>query len=242
MDAEEEVPPINLNASDSALVQMWGAEPRSQPYFADNPHSTERNQRESPLLRLPAELRHNIYEQILGGKLYLVKLDRPRFNLVTKCEDSSFSDDATILRVCRQIHYEARLLPFQLNVFDIRGLFSSHFLGLPAKSLNRLKHITSIRIDGYFAEARGGKLVARFPLWFQRKSIFLARFPDLKRVHVRALYRCGQAPPKEKHVEVERAVVGEIKRETMFLQRFMITVQVLIDDKKTVMYLPVVRI
>lgn len=71
------------------------------------------NKRNSPLLRLPAELRNLIYHYALGnctlilsthlGRLRLYQRDIPAFPL---------------LAVCTQIHAEVVLLPYSLNTFD----------------------------------------------------------------------------------------------------------------------------
>ncbi|PVI04526.1 hypothetical protein DM02DRAFT_668950 [Periconia macrospinosa] len=82
----------------------------------------------SPLLRLPAEIRNRIYTLVLhhpsnirirfttpvywrygilpNGLKYILRTDAPRNSL-------------SLLATCRQIHAEANLLPFSLNVFDI---------------------------------------------------------------------------------------------------------------------------
>ncbi|KAG9188772.1 hypothetical protein G6011_07477 [Alternaria panax] len=71
--------------------------------------ATKRNTAESPLLRLPAELRNEIYKYALGRHVYPVPGDgrkNPRaLNLV---------------RVCRQIQQEAAFLPYSLSVLSSR--------------------------------------------------------------------------------------------------------------------------
>ncbi|EUC46072.1 hypothetical protein COCMIDRAFT_54347, partial [Bipolaris oryzae ATCC 44560] len=66
-----------------------------------------RNQRESPLLRLPAEVRSMVWEYVFGGYhiyVYPREIHRRILRLMT---------------VCRQIFMEAVLLPFRLNTWHI---------------------------------------------------------------------------------------------------------------------------
>ncbi|KAF2035785.1 hypothetical protein EK21DRAFT_106629 [Setomelanomma holmii] len=93
-----------------------------------HPHTdiSIRNQKVSSLLRLPAELRNEIYGYALGGneihftydgwyhefRTYYYNIDHESFEGAAKyCPD--------LIEVCRQIHEEARTLPFERNNFDI---------------------------------------------------------------------------------------------------------------------------
>jgi len=69
------------------------------------------NQRNSRLLRLPAELRNQIYKYALGGHRVLLGTTQPRL-----CSEEPIPRFA-LLRVCSQIHAEAALLPYRLNIF-----------------------------------------------------------------------------------------------------------------------------
>ncbi|KAH7399514.1 hypothetical protein BKA66DRAFT_565585 [Pyrenochaeta sp. MPI-SDFR-AT-0127] len=72
------------------------------------------NQRESPLLRLPPEIRNQIFEIVLGGRVF--ELEGP------SCENPNFVERSqhvlALLAVCRQIYAETSLLPFKLNTFS----------------------------------------------------------------------------------------------------------------------------
>ncbi|KAF2795816.1 hypothetical protein K505DRAFT_191384, partial [Melanomma pulvis-pyrius CBS 109.77] len=77
-----------------------------------------RNQRESPFLRLPTEIRRIIYEFALGGKHYTTgkKLGR-------KLPNSKFlagPHPLALLSVCQQIYDETALLPFSVNSFSFQ--------------------------------------------------------------------------------------------------------------------------
>ncbi|KAF2253363.1 hypothetical protein BU26DRAFT_399624, partial [Trematosphaeria pertusa] len=72
------------------------------------------NQRESPLLRLPAELRNKIYSYVLGGRLWELK--------DTLTAGSREKNSMSLLRVCRQINAETASLPFELGTFSFESL------------------------------------------------------------------------------------------------------------------------
>ena len=95
--------------------------------------STARNTKESPLLRLPAELRSRIYSYVLGGleidTMRSGTRDRPIMIPRERTENDErrslhdwvnarYAPTDTLLS-CRQINSEARLLPFSLNHFKL---------------------------------------------------------------------------------------------------------------------------
>ncbi|KAF2624547.1 hypothetical protein BU25DRAFT_461074 [Macroventuria anomochaeta] len=90
-----------------------------------------RNQRESPFLRLPGEVRNRIYEHALGGKhisyLYprLYSADR---NHLRKFGHNGLEANIVpkllhLTITCRQIHDETDLLIFRMNDFCISANF-----------------------------------------------------------------------------------------------------------------------
>ena len=76
-------------------------------------YSSLRNQRESPLLRLPAELRNRIYEYALI------------FSNITKQKTAIQS----VFYTSRQVYKEIALLPFNVNIFEISHNDINGFLG-----------------------------------------------------------------------------------------------------------------
>jgi hypothetical protein len=80
-----------------------------------------RNKHESPLLRLPGEIRNEIYAYVLGNKHYCVAtsnhIDHDTGQTLSPNGFLTSSKDLALLTVCRQIHTEAHLLPFVLNTF-----------------------------------------------------------------------------------------------------------------------------
>ncbi|CAN9348072.1 hypothetical protein CC77DRAFT_1019508 [Alternaria alternata] len=71
---------------------------------------TPRNSDISPLLHLPGEIRNEIYQYVLNEGVYdfMDGIVSPTY----EC-DERFA----LLRVCREIYNETRLLPFSLNTF-----------------------------------------------------------------------------------------------------------------------------
>jgi hypothetical protein len=94
------------------------------------PSSFESNQHASPLLRLPAELRVKIWEYSLGGNQilpsvwineYMRDFHHPS-NIYLRAESTENTFHfLSLLRVCRQIYAEARLLPFSCNIWLFWG-------------------------------------------------------------------------------------------------------------------------
>ncbi|KAH5153477.1 hypothetical protein HBH69_127310 [Parastagonospora nodorum] len=81
-----------------------------------NEEVTLRNQLESPLLRLPAEIRNNIYENVLGGhefrrNVYIVDI----FSLSKQIDLGKHRRLLAITATCRQLQNETQKLVFRLN-------------------------------------------------------------------------------------------------------------------------------
>ncbi|KAF2253551.1 hypothetical protein BU26DRAFT_560846 [Trematosphaeria pertusa] len=99
------------------------------------------NQLQSPLLRLPGELRNRIYALVLGGmEIYAVEggskdiiaVGQPAGTYPTKLR--CLRNFLALTAVCRQIHAESALLPYELNSF---GQQKGHWTGrrkMPAGS------------------------------------------------------------------------------------------------------------
>ncbi|KAI4926058.1 uncharacterized protein J4E92_006795 [Alternaria infectoria] len=73
------------------------------------------NQRNSPLLRLPAEIRHLIFGYALGGKTF--HIDYNEYQGIAKNMTVS-KNTLALLAVCRQVFAETALLPFSSNTFS----------------------------------------------------------------------------------------------------------------------------
>lgn len=111
-------------------------------------HSVNMN-RNTALLRLPTEIRQEIWKYVLGGKTYLAS----RFGGRYYSQSYSFAPSTVeprngmaLLRACRQIYSEAVLYAF------FKAAFAYHDLTYLKRSVKALqtyqrKHITHLRID-----------------------------------------------------------------------------------------------
>ncbi|KAI8940022.1 hypothetical protein NX059_003744 [Plenodomus lindquistii] len=112
-----------------------------------------RNRRESPLLRLPAELRNKIYEYALGsyelliitgpyGKKKYLMVKRPMHTVPSE----SLGNFLALTRTCRQINTETDRIPYAINQFYgspqyLKSLLLGHLLPIHRTSL-----ITNLRL------------------------------------------------------------------------------------------------
>ncbi|RYN33813.1 hypothetical protein AA0112_g5632 [Alternaria arborescens] len=80
---------------------------------------TPRNSDISPLLRLPGEIRNEVYQYVLNEGAYHF-MDDDLWPM-TECEERF-----ALLRVCREIYNETRLLPFSLNTFSFSNFQNFH--------------------------------------------------------------------------------------------------------------------
>lgn len=76
--------------------------------------SSEINRKGSPLLRLPAELRHRIFTYALSDRV----LVRPAIS--SAIHNGSASSMHNLPLVCRQLYHETHLLVYRLGLFDIK--------------------------------------------------------------------------------------------------------------------------
>ena len=118
-----------LRKMKSDLFLKHGVVPAAQKKIMDRNSST------SPLLRLPPELRLQIYKHVFGGQRLWIDFQFRKYQTYGKIpldkglehhgarfshfyiEDPDQKLDIRLLRVCRQIFTEAALLPYALNEF-----------------------------------------------------------------------------------------------------------------------------
>ncbi|KAF2831046.1 hypothetical protein CC86DRAFT_377964 [Ophiobolus disseminans] len=122
------------------------------------------NQRDSPLLRLPAKLRNHINGYVLGGNQVYIEcnpaycswenLKKPYIRISTR-NYSRHKDDFAwhrpkhlfgLLQVCRQVHAEAKELPFTSNSFWGTVTSLSAALRVHILPLVEARHINNVRI------------------------------------------------------------------------------------------------
>lgn len=99
------------------LQHMYAIHTGAPCILANTRDSTDQNQFNSPLLKLPGELRNRIYEFALSGRTWHIGYDsnlpvvRSLPKVIEAIEDA---DPCSLLRTCRQIHAEAGHLPLTL--------------------------------------------------------------------------------------------------------------------------------
>jgi len=120
--------------------------------------SAERNDRESPLLCLPAELRNRIHEYVLTDGIYTFLIyygvNRPSIHVLRR------PAGLTIISTCLKLYHETRLLPFIQNEFDCEGveIFIELHACLNTWQRSALKHASfSIDMVGPIEDSRGLK-------------------------------------------------------------------------------------
>jgi hypothetical protein len=89
----------------------------NSPQHANHKNSTQRTQQDSPLLRLPAELRNTIYTYVLQGQIWVA----PR-RLSFMAGPSPPPNYMALLHVCREMHADTRFLPFSLGLFNFGNI------------------------------------------------------------------------------------------------------------------------
>ncbi|EUC47672.1 hypothetical protein COCMIDRAFT_77468, partial [Bipolaris oryzae ATCC 44560] len=99
--------------------------------------------RQSHLLRLPAEVRNMIWEFALGGRVYEAEFIGGYYYRMHSQEAPS---KVPLLRVCRQIYAEAANIPIQQTTFSIPRPDRIRRCFDPFKTCQR-RHIASLRFE-----------------------------------------------------------------------------------------------
>lgn len=213
-------------------------------------HSTRQNKLSSPLLRLPAELRNHIYGYVvttpnhglwnipehtylhdaLNGKF------RPKFNdeqlRRRMAERAHAQRHLSLLSVCRQVHDEARLFPFEFNTFAfnsprlfrflaklsqpqrnaIHGI-KINFVLTTSDSLGRSSDSTCVPLRESYGHARKGEVLlgAEFLNWGQFTHA-LTMMPQLECISVDFEYYLPARWYRLGAVELERELGEAIER------------------------------
>ncbi|KAF2831419.1 hypothetical protein CC86DRAFT_401946 [Ophiobolus disseminans] len=205
---------------------------------------TALNQHNSPLLRLPGELRNCIFGHVLGDLVIHSSNDRSDSNRLAHAMDvydvrKGVVPDRRFRSTCRVIDAETRLLPFALGTFEIHPVKLDRFLtDLTTAQLNA---ITTFKIGTSVAATKNGGDTGRNLLsqpmrlayaWSFELRLFtagetiatwsglhtLARMKGLKRVVVSNAYVVGLCALAEPHEVTEkiRAYVGQRTVEIIF--------------------------
>ncbi|CAN9334720.1 unnamed protein product [Alternaria alternata] len=87
--------------------------------LAQREETAKRNAIESPLLRLPPEIRNGIYAYVFGNTRYRFRPNiRPQVYPVVFKPDQTEYRHPNLPLVCRQLYHETRLLPYKLGTFS----------------------------------------------------------------------------------------------------------------------------
>ena len=167
----------------------------------------------SPLLRLPGELRNEIYTYVLGGHIFGYPFRQRKFKPRTPVNEHIIS----LLLVCRQTYHEARDFLFKHNTFIIHSSetrssrrisppiyrppmysppnYSFHSLGKEQKAL-----IRTVRLN-----------IASFDLWrLSRWSVVGGEFMAVEESEVEKL-----RIDKRSHLDLLEDVKGSVKKVEM---------------------------
>ncbi|XPS93164.1 hypothetical protein M3J09_002532 [Ascochyta lentis] len=74
---------------------------------------TKRNYKESPFFRLLGEIRNRIYDLLFSGQTHRIGMANRKFHLL----HSAVTNPLDPLKACRQLHYEAKELPYKTSTF-----------------------------------------------------------------------------------------------------------------------------
>ncbi|KAI4634112.1 uncharacterized protein J4E87_001282 [Alternaria ethzedia] len=171
---------------------------------------TFRNQTESPLLRLPGELRNRIYELVVGGNIIFVSglLQRPEKALVDlmtpgvaqKSTWTSVSRIFTIGLACRQLHRETALTQYTKNVFHFDDMQSGRaFVNGLTSTQRALLTSISVNVVDYFSADPSWDLM--LSMWSSVVDTDIDMFlPELEIVYISAQDRTGSFRANEEEV------------------------------------------
>ncbi|KAE8861060.1 hypothetical protein PTNB29_06155 [Pyrenophora teres f. teres] len=139
--------------------------------MSDPDNITRANACDSPLLKLPAELRNRIYASVFGEKIFV------QFSCVRTSSEQTITADWAILQTCKQIRYEAISVPI-FHFKSLPGALALSWMPLCAK-------ISHIEIPDYLAN-----LIAKTTFITHHNMIprigcpWLCGFESLKRVSI----------------------------------------------------------
>jgi hypothetical protein len=160
----------------------------SQAIFnVDEINSTERNQIDSPLLRLPGELRNRIYEYALDGRIWHIGYRErdgcPRYH-VGVIKATEVSDACSLLRVCHQTHAEAHHLPLSLITYNslyahyLRAWFADR--GSRMASAATIPSLQACYFEGWFNASYSSFGL----LWWQDEDLCFTNLPCLRSIEL----------------------------------------------------------
>jgi hypothetical protein len=167
------------------------------PLTTTTPRIALHNQRASPVLRLPAELRNQIYEYALTFGVWFICDAQPGI--------------LSLLSVCRQIYHETKLLALRLNAIYFTEPPNSFFFS--RLTMPQCAAITHVTVDTYIWHHKIGASVSAFGDQItlrDRQFQLLASLPALRTLDVLIN---GRDTTNEQMAAVENWVKRELGRE-----------------------------
>ncbi|KAF2751044.1 hypothetical protein M011DRAFT_191504 [Sporormia fimetaria CBS 119925] len=150
-----------------------------------------RSNRDSPLLRLPGEIRNMIWGCVLEvGSLKINIREPPTFGKKKK----DYTPRLTILSVCRQVYQETYLLPFSFNTIAINSAYVIRDLSFwlspqQRAAVRKLQYHTTVYNSRHNMDDYGKRICRPKNCYVHESPVstgfrLLWRFPNLKTVCV----------------------------------------------------------
>jgi hypothetical protein len=166
--------------------------------------SAMQNQRDSPLLRMPPEIRNRIYDFALGGNTFVLLKDDDTEKIVNKTKSKNA---LALLAVSRQLYAETALLPFSLNVFSsvspsrLRS-WASEIQPVHRNNITALKLVTC-----FFKVSTDFEVCSHY--FGKPKDWIFSELPSLRHIHLRIVL-FNYTKNTEKDVRARFSVNGEL--------------------------------
>lgn len=162
----------------------------------------------STFMRLPAELRNLIYYYAIGGNTWLIRGSR-----AGACVGDTNKHALALLRVSRQIHSEASLLPYIHNTFEGRhdGHLKDWLGGLP---IRHRKAVVSVKRHqrGYVVQGAQGLEVSP-TFWMATPNMGGWGLDGLKRIEIEVVLSSWRwDSDREKVSEARNCALGKLRR------------------------------
>ncbi|KAH7086750.1 hypothetical protein FB567DRAFT_628841 [Paraphoma chrysanthemicola] len=143
---------------------------RATDITADQTNRAERNDRESPLLRLPREIRNIIYEYALSGVESTCSSQYPTatYGRRRRLFGPGFRDPPQpcgLVQVCSKIYHEAKLLPLGLGTLRCPsvGALKALYKKLPEAQSQRVKDMVLVVTMQCENNLEGASFASMFP-------------------------------------------------------------------------------
>ena len=173
--------------------------------------SSAQHNSNSPLLRLPAEIRNQIYDYVIGGQTYAVyeaSLEKPSYYLNReRGQGLHWHEQTALSRTCRQFRHDTSLLFFQNNIFMANYLNSSSAM---KGWMHSLQPYHASAIQAILCELWGPR---RDP---EALKLLLADWAGIKRVGVYSYSSSGHHMANQGTLKIAGFELGETVEDRRF--------------------------